>query len=113
MSETRQQDEYNNKVKDCDIFLSLFMTKTGKFTEEEFDIAHATFMQKKKPLIYTYFKDAQISLSSITEEEITTLLSFKKKLSVLGHYQTKYTSSEDLKLKFQEQLEELIEAGKI
>jgi hypothetical protein len=69
-------------------------------------------MDKKKPHIYTYFKDAQISLSSITEE-ITTLLSFKKKLSALGHYHTEYTSSEDLKLQFQEQLQKLIDAGKI
>jgi hypothetical protein len=112
MSETRLQDEYNQEVQDCDVFLSMFKTKTGKYTEEEFDAAHAAFMDKKKPHIYTYFKDAQISLSSITEE-ITTLLSFKKKLSALGHYHTQYTSSEDLKLKFQEQLEKLIEAGKI
>jgi hypothetical protein len=112
MSETRQQDEYNNKVRDCDIFLSLFMTKTGKFTEEEFDMAHATFMAKKKPLIYTYFKDAQISLGSITEE-INTLLSFKKRLSDLGHYHTHYTSIEDLKLRFQGQLDQLIDAGQV
>lgn len=54
MSETRQQDEYNKKVKNCDVFLSLFKTKTGKFTEEEFDVAHQAFMQRKNPLIYTY-----------------------------------------------------------
>jgi hypothetical protein len=112
MSQTRLQDEYNQAVRDCDVFLSLFKTKTGKYTEEEFDAAHAAFMEKKKPHIYTYFKDAQTRLSSIPEE-ITTLLSFKKKLAALGHYHTQYTSSEDLKLKFQEQLEKLIEAGKI
>ncbi len=39
MSETRLQDEYNQEVKACDIFVSLFFTKTGKFTEEEFDTA--------------------------------------------------------------------------
>jgi internalin A len=54
MSETRQQDEYNKKVKNCDIFLSLFETKAGKFTEEEFDVAYQAFIEKKKPLIYTY-----------------------------------------------------------
>lgn len=112
MSEIRLQNEYNKEVSRCDVFVSLFKTKTGKNTEEEFDAARATFMDKKKPLIYTYFKDAQISLSSITEE-IITLLAFKKKLSALGHYHTQYTSIEDLKLQFQEQLEKLIEAGKI
>jgi hypothetical protein len=33
MSETRLQDEYNKAVKGCDIFVSLFFTKTGKFTD--------------------------------------------------------------------------------
>ena len=34
MAEKRLQDEYNKKVRACDIFVSLFMTKTGKYTEE-------------------------------------------------------------------------------
>jgi internalin A len=112
MSETRLQDEYNERVKESDIFVSLFKTKTGIYTEEEFDEAHAAFMDKKKPLIYTYFKDVQINIGSITKE-ITTLLAFKEKLTNLGHYPTHYTSIEDLKLKFQQQLDKLIEEGKI
>ena len=59
MSETRLQDEYNKEVKACDIFVSLFFTKTGKYTEEEFDVAHQQF-HTKKPLIYTYFKNGAI-----------------------------------------------------
>jgi hypothetical protein len=112
MSETRLQDEYNEGVRKSDIFVSFFKTKTGKYTEEEFDVAHATFMDKKKPLIYTYFKDVQVNTGSITEE-FTTLLAFKKKLANLGHYHTHYTSIEDLKLKFQQQLDKLIEEDKI
>ena len=61
MAETRKQDEYNEKVRACDIFVSLFMTKTGKFTKEEFDVAHQSFKDKGKPLIYTFFKNANIS----------------------------------------------------
>ena len=36
MSQTRLQDEYNKAIRDCDIFVSLFFTKVGKYTEEEF-----------------------------------------------------------------------------
>ena len=36
MSENGLQEEYNRKVRECDVFVSLFKTKTGKFTEEEF-----------------------------------------------------------------------------
>jgi len=112
ISETRLQDEYNVGVRKSDIFVSLFKTKTGMYTEEEFDEAHAAFMDKKKPLIYTYFKDVQLNIGSITEE-FTTLLAFKKKLANLGHYHTHYTSIEDLKLKFQQQLDILIEEDKL
>ncbi len=53
MSETRLQDEYNKALCDCDIFMSLFFTKTGKFTEEEFDAAHRHFKATGRPRIYT------------------------------------------------------------
>ena len=77
-----------------------------------FDKVHATFMDKKKPLIYTSFKDVQRNTGYITEQ-ITTLLAFKKKLSDLSHNHTEYTSLEDLLLKFQEQLEQLIQQDKV
>jgi len=56
MSETRLQDEYNQEVRKCDIFVSLFFTKTGKFTKEEFETAFEQFNKTGKPQIYTYFK---------------------------------------------------------
>src|SRR5215469_9700421 len=56
ISETRLQDEYNKAVRDCDIFVSLFFTKAGKFTEEEFDVALGVFKKKGKPRIFTAFK---------------------------------------------------------
>ena len=112
MSQTRLQDEYNEKAKSCDIFLSLYKTKTGKFTEEEFTAAYAAFRAKRKPIVYTYFKNVPIETASITEE-INTLLAFKKRLSGLGHYPTHYKNIDDLKLQFQQQLHKLIEAGQI
>ena len=58
MSETRLQDEYNKAIRACDVFVCLFFTKTGKFTEEEFDVAHRQFKESGKPRIYTFFKNA-------------------------------------------------------
>ena len=60
MSDTRLQDEYNKAIRDCDIFVCLFFTKTGKFTEEEFDVAHRQFKDSGRPRIYTFFKNADI-----------------------------------------------------
>ncbi|MBT9314033.1 hypothetical protein [Leptothoe spongobia] len=62
-----------------------------------------TFKDKDKPLIYTYFKDAAINMSSITPE-IMTLLNFKQTLSDMGHFYQNYADSNDLKHQFGEQL---------
>ncbi|MEL6816445.1 MAG: COR domain-containing protein, partial [Cyanobacteria bacterium J06598_3] len=36
MSQTRLQDEYNKAIEGCDIFVSLFYSKVGEYTKEEF-----------------------------------------------------------------------------
>lgn len=104
MSQTRLQDEYNKAITDCNIFVSLFFTKVGKYTEEEFLKAWETFKVNNKPLIYTYFKDANIKTSEIKEDDILSLLNFKKRLKEAGHYPTQYTDIDSLKYHFGEQL---------
>jgi hypothetical protein len=113
MSETRLQDEYNEGVKESDIFVSLFKTKTGKYTEEEFEVAHTAFKNYGKPRIYTYIMQANITNDKQMRKDLTSLWNFQDKLSELGHYHTEYTSIKDLLLQFQGQLEHLIEEDKI
>ena len=112
MSATRLQDEYNKFILECDIFVSLFYTKVGKYTEEEFSKAFANFKEHGKPRIYTYFKDAPINTSKITSE-IVSLLYFKEKLQELGHFHTSYTDINDLKYQFGQQLNKLLEDNKL
>ena len=105
MSATRLQDEYNKVIAECDIFVSLFHTKVGKYTEEEFSTAFATFKENNKPFIYTYFKDTPPSgMSEMIEDDILSLFKFKKKLRELGHFQTIYADINDLKHQFEQQL---------
>lgn len=106
MSETRLQDEYNREVRACDLFVSLFFTKTGKYTEDEFDTAHCQFQDTGKPLIWTYFKDAPVNMGSI-DDEVISLLQFKKKLAELGHFYSEYSDIEHLKRQFRDQLDKL------
>jgi Leucine-rich repeat (LRR) protein len=113
MSETRLQDDYNQAVRSCDIFVSLFKTKTGTFTEEEFDVAYQAFKTFKKPLIYTYFMQTEVSNHKSMREALNSLWSFQEKLKALGHYPTEFTSIEDLKLQFRDQLDLLIAKEKI
>ncbi len=108
MSATRLQDEYNKEVIACDIFVSLFFSKTGKYTEDEFNTAHRQFQNAGKPQIYTFFKNAPQNMGDIGDE-ILTLLNFKKKLADLGHFYTSYDNIEHLKRQFKDQLEKLRE----
>lgn len=107
MSSTRLQDEYNKAIQECDVFICLFYTKVGKYTEEEFFNAYETFKQQGKPLVYTYFKDASIKTSKINKD-ILSLLNFKQKLEDFGHFYSVYTDINDLKYKFNEQLVKLL-----
>ncbi len=110
MSQTRLQDEYNRAIRDCDLFVMLFFTKVGKYTEEEFETAFGQFEATNKPFIFTYFKDAPISTGAL-DESVLSLLQFKKKLSALGHFYTVYKNVEDLQLKFGQQLDKLAATG--
>ena len=108
MSETRSQDEYNKEIRECDVFLCLFGTKAGKFTEEEFDVAHRQFRETGKPRIFTFFEDAQVRMSKLSEKGVMSLFAFKAKLRELEHFPTEYTNIHDLKLKFRDRLDKLL-----
>jgi hypothetical protein len=107
MSETRLQDEYNSQVRSCDVFVSLFMTKTGRYTEEEFDAAHQAFKADGKPLIYTFFKNTEVRTGALGKKDLMSLWAFKEKLQQLGHYHTEYDNIEHLKRQFRDQMDKL------
>lgn len=111
VSRTRLQDDYNQAIRECDIFVMLFFTKVGRYTEEEFETAFGQFQATNKPFIFTYFKDAQISTGSVDEDDLISLLTFKKKLSSLGHFYTRYENVDALKLHFGQQLDKLVANG--
>jgi hypothetical protein len=98
-------------VRGCDVFVALFFTKAGKFTDEEFEAAWGQFKASGKPKIFTYFKNADIKTGSARREDLQSLWAFQDKLKGLGHYQSNYENTEDLKLQFREQLERLRESG--
>lgn len=111
VSQTRLQDEYNQAIRGCDIFVMLFCTKVGKYTEEEFETAFGQFKATNKPFIFTYFKDAQISTGSADRQSLGSLWAFQDKLKALGHYQTVYKNIDELKFHFNRQLDKLAGSG--
>lgn len=109
VSRTRLQDEYNKAILGSDIFVMLFFTRVGKYTEEEFTTAFGQFQATNKPFIFTYFKDAPVNTGNLNKDTLR-LLDFKEKLGELGHFFTSYKNVEELQLKFSQQLEKLVAA---
>ena len=107
MSKTSLQNEYNKTIKECDIFVSLFCTKVGRYTAEEFETAFEHFKEKEKPLIYTYFKNSNVNLIDIPMEIFKPFKEFQEKLKSLGHFQTNFKGISELKEHFGNQLEKL------
>jgi internalin A len=105
MSETRLQDEYNAEIRACDVFIGLFFTKTGRFTEEEFDVAHRQFKETGKPRLYAFFKNSEVKTGSLRKDDLKSLWAFQEKLNLLGHFYTNYDNIEHLKRQFRDQLE--------
>lgn len=103
MSKTRLQDEYNKSAMNSDIFVSLFWTKTGKYTKEEFNEAFIHFKETGKPSIFTYFKNESMNPDS----DNSSRLKFMNELKNLGHYPTHYKNIEDLKYQFKTQLQKI------
>ncbi len=111
VSQTRLQDEYNKAIQECDIFVMLFATKVGNYTEEEFETAFKKFKATNKPFIFTYFKDTEISTGSANKKDLSTLWAFQEKLNTLGHFYTLYKNIDELKFKFNQQLDKLASTG--
>jgi internalin A len=108
LSSTRKQDDYNRSVRDSDVFVSLFRSNAGEYTREEFRVAHAEFKKRGRPHIYTYFRNADISIKHADLERLASLKAFQRELSELGHFHNEYENTEDLKLQFRDQLDKLI-----
>jgi hypothetical protein len=111
VSKTRLQDDYNKAIQECDIFVMLFFTKVGQYTEEEFETAFKQFKATNKPFIFTYFKDAEINTGSANKKDLMSLWAFQEKLSTLGHFYTVYKNIDQLKYKFNQQLDKLAANG--
>ena len=112
MSPTRLQDEYNNAIRDCDIFVMLYHTRVGKFTREEFEVALEQFHNTGKPLIYTYHKTSA-SKKPPSDEDTQSLAKFKDRLEGLQHFKTEYPNRKGLQLHFLQQLYRLAGEGVI
>ncbi len=101
----RIQDYFNEEMLQCDIVIALFYRKVGQFTEEEFRLAYENWKKQAKPnFIFVYFKSGKIEIEEVNEE-ILKIGRLKKEIQQYQQIYRTFTSTEDLILDLQHQLE--------
>jgi tetratricopeptide (TPR) repeat protein len=94
VAKMRKQDEYNDMIRESQIFFVLFYTKAGAYTIEEFDVALEEFRKKGTPKIVTYFKRADDE-NSVSDDVKQFMARLDKELE---HYYNFYSSLDTVKL---------------
>jgi tetratricopeptide (TPR) repeat protein len=96
LKDRRKQDEYNDVIRQCHVFVALFYKQAGKFTREELEVAQAERQIRRIPHIIIYCKDLKEG-----DVETKELIDFKKHLSTeLGHFWGHYGTGDKLHLDF-------------
>ncbi|MDP8321544.1 MAG: COR domain-containing protein [Candidatus Stygibacter australis] len=102
------QKYLNKMIHECDIFISLFFTKVGEHTKEEFDLAFSEF-QKGENLkyLYVYFKIGDVSTDKV-DRGMVEVNDFKKYLYEIKQIHTDYNTKEKLLREVGDQIEMLV-----
>ncbi len=103
--DARKQDQYNESISFCDVFLMLFWSKVGRYTNEEFDLAQKSLGGNKKPLLLLLEKiDSTSKEDSVTE--------FKKNVAHgNGLFSAVFKNDDSLKSVIKEELQKLFKDG--
>ena len=92
----RKQDEYNDVIRECDIFVALFHRRAGEYTREEFNVALEERIKKNIPQILIYCRELRPG-----EQEFPELTEFKQRLDKeLGHFWRQYAISDTMHFNF-------------
>ena len=98
MGENHKQEEYNEKLRECDMCMVLYWTKFGMYTKTELDTAYKEKIEGKNPQkVWVYFKEVDDPSNMPTEELKKFRDSFPTKY---GHFYTPFANFDTLKAHF-------------
>ena len=103
--DARKQSEYNATIPSCSLFMMLYWTKVGKYTNEEFDIAVKSLTGKESPKLLLLKKaDGTATVDSVSEFE-------KKVPNGNGLFNAIFTQKTQLRSIILEELQKLFTDG--
>jgi tetratricopeptide (TPR) repeat protein len=111
--ERRKQDEYNQAIEQCDIFVMLYWSKVGKYTEEEYNYAYDRLLKnsERKPVVLVFQKMSTLPTTQ-TDADRQSLNDFNTKiLQRDGQFRETYTTFNELKIAFEREVHKLFHKG--
>ena len=105
----RKQDEYNDVIKKCDVFVALFHNKAGRYTLEEFDLAVQECQTRQLPL-FIYFREQ--TFFDKLKNGTAGLKPITDRIAKLKHFWGSYGTNDKLHLDFVLWLDSYIFDGK-
>jgi tetratricopeptide (TPR) repeat protein len=98
MGAPHKQEEYNEKLRECDMCMVLYWTKFGMYTKTELDTAYNEKIAGKNPQkLWVYFKEIDDPSKQPTDELKEFRDSFPTKY---GHFYTPFANFDTLKAHF-------------
>ena len=98
MGAPHKQEEYNEKLRECDMCMVLYWTKFGMYTKTELDTAYNEKIAGKNPQkLWVYFKEIDDPSKQPSEELKEFRDSFPTKY---GHFYTPFSNFDTLKAHF-------------
>ena len=98
MGEPHKQEEYNEKLRECEMCMVLYWTKFGIYTKKELDTAYKEKIAGKNPQkLWVYFKEEDNPDTQPSEELKEFRDSFPTKY---GHFYTPFANFDTLKAHF-------------
>lgn len=91
----RSQDDYNQEVEACDIFVLLFHSKLGKYTREEFQLAQKRLATTGAPRMLIFQKDVDLPKNQ-SREDANSRLDFLDELRQADHFPILFENTDAL-----------------
>jgi internalin A len=104
----RSQDNYNIEVEQCDLFAMLFYSKVGKYSLEEFELAHSLFKDNAMPRMCIYQKNIDLPKNQ-SQADAGSRFAFLEKLQELEHFPTLFDNTDMLIRQLEGDIDKLLQ----
>lgn len=104
----RTQDNYNQEIELCNLFIMMIYSKVGKFSLEEFNIAAKLFSKKGMPRICIFRRDKNFPKDQ-TKADALSFHDFLEQLKKLDHFPFLFENVDMLMNNLEHVIDKLIE----